>query len=655
MATIFIRNLNYSYNKQTIFRNLNFSAKAGEFVIILGRSGTGKSTLLYLIDKDIKMQKGKIQIMPENVIVSLVFQSPTFIKNISVIDNIKIPLIAKGIDKKTISEKSEFILKKIGIYDLKDRNIDELSGGQLARVQIARALIVNPDVLLLDEPTGSLDEENAKYFISLFKELSLNILVIMVTHRENFAYAYGDKVYLLENKNLTLKFEKENFEKKSISFKEEIEEKNIKIKYSLKIGCIFLKSKLGRSLISMFFLTLVFSMMSLFLDVMSNTRNIFFDAAKSFANYNVCHVSKIENEKLDDNLSLVKKTFPSELEKKYELYISFDYILGNTIKVLNSDETEYIDANFEPIIGENNFKLLCGRNILHDNEILVNNVLSSELKMNLDELLGKKIEINKAVQIISEKNNQKCFDTMMFNQNYIIVGIVDEIIGLNSGKVYYSYENMYRKLSTYNLINASEIFEKKVTIIDRIKNATEDDFVKSYKALIVTDEPTELKKYLNDSFEVTSTALSYIENSESIVNSFLSIMEIFLILIAIGAFLLELFTISTIYEEQKKILALFITFHLKKNNFEMIYYSLSFIYSFISFLLFFLFKLIEVVIFNCLIKKYGFITFLDFTFININNIIMLIVIFTLSLIASSLVLYLLKKKNLVLSLADEVC
>ena len=655
MATIFIRNLNYSYNKQTIFRNLNFSAKAGEFVIILGRSGTGKSTLLYLIDKDIKMQKGKIQIMPENVIVSLVFQSPTFIKNISVIDNIKIPLIAKGIDKKTISEKSECILKKIGIYDLKDRNIDELSGGQLARVQIARALIVNPDVLLLDEPTGSLDEENAKYFISLFKELSLNILVIMVTHRENFAYAYGDKVYLLENKNLTLKFEKENFEKKSISFKEEIEEKNIKKKYSLKIGCIFLKSKLGRSLISMFFLTLVFSMMSLFLDVMSNTRNIFFDAAKSFANYNVCHVSKIENEKLDDNLSLVKKTFPSELEKKYELYISFDYILGNTIKVLNSDETEYIDANFEPIIGENNFKLLCGRNILHDNEILVNNVLSSELKMNLDELLGKKIEINKAVQIISEKNNQKCFDTMMFNQNYIIVGIVDEIIGLNSGKVYYSYENMYRKLSTYNLINASEIFEKKVTIIDRIKNATEDDFVKSYKALIVTDEPTELKKYLNDSFEVTSTALSYIENSESIVNSFLSIMEIFLILIAIGAFLLELFTISTIYEEQKKILALFITFHLKKNNFEMIYYSLSFIYSFISFLLFFLFKLIEVVIFNCLIKKYGFITFLDFTFININNIIMLIVIFTLSLIASSLVLYLLKKKNLVLSLADEVC
>lgn len=655
MATIFIRNLNYSYNKQTIFRNLNFSAKAGEFVIILGRSGTGKSTLLYLIDKDIKMQNGKIQIMPENVIVSLVFQSPTFIKNISVIDNIKIPLIAKGIDKKTISEKSECILKKIGIYDLKDRNIDELSGGQLARVQIARALIVNPDVLLLDEPTGSLDEENAKYFIFLFKELSLNILVIMVTHRENFAYAYGDKVYLLENKNLTLKFEKENFEKKSISFKEEIEEKNIKIKYSLKIGCIFLKSKLGRSLISMFFLTLVFSMMSLFLDVMSNTRNIFFDAAKSFANYNVCHVSKIENEKLDDNLSLVKKTFPSELEKKYELYISFDYILGNTIKVLNSDETEYIDANFEPIIGENNFKLLCGRNILHDNEILVNNVLSSELKMNLDELLGKKIEINKAVQIISEKNNQKCFDTVMFNQNYIIVGIVDEIIGLNSGKVYYSYENMYRKLSTYNLINASEIFEKKVTIIDRIKNATEDDFVKSYKALIVTDEPTELKKYLNDSFEVTSTALSYIENSESIVNSFLSIMEIFLILIAIGAFLLELFTIGTIYEEQKKILALFITFHLKKNNFEMIYYSLSFIYSFISFLLFFLFKLIEVVIFNCLIKKYGFITFLDFTFININNIIMLIVIFTLSLIASSLVLYLLKKKNLVLSLADEVC
>lgn len=655
MATIFIRNLNYSYNKQTIFRNLNFSAKAGEFVIILGRSGTGKSTLLYLIDKDIKMQKGKIQIMPENVIVSLVFQSPTFIKNISVIDNIKIPLIAKGIDKKTISEKSECILKKIGIYDLKDRNIDELSGGQLARVQIARALIVNPDVLLLDEPTGSLDEENAKYFISLFKELSLNILVIMVTHRENFAYAYGDKVYLLENKNLTLKFEKENFEKKSISFKEEIEEKNIKIKYSLKIGCIFLKSKLGRSLISMFFLTLVFSMMSLFLDVMSNTRNIFFDAAKSFANYNVCHVSKIENEKLDDNLSLVKKTFPSELEKKYELYISFDNILGNTIKVLNSDETEYIDANFEPIIGENNFKLLCGRNILHDNEILVNNVLSSELKMNLDELLGKKIEINKAVQIISEKNNQKCFDTVMVNQNYIIVGIVDEIIGLNSGKVYYSYENMYRKLSTYNLINASEIFEKKVTIIDRIKNATEDDFVKSYKALIVTDEPIELKKYLNDSFEVTSTALSYIENSESIVNSFLSIMEIFLILIAIGAFLLELFTIGTIYEEQKKILALFITFHLKKNNFEMIYYSLSFIYSFISFLLFFLFKLIEVVIFNCLIKKYGFITFLDFTFININNIIMLIVIFTLSLIASSLVLYLLKKKNLVLSLADEVC
>ena len=189
--------------------NFDFTIPDGKLIGLLGPSGCGKSTTLYMISGLQKPSSGKIffgegdvtDLSTENRGIGLVFQNYALYPHLTVKQNILFPLQnLRGKDKMTkeaMLERAHEAARLVQIEELLERKPSELSGGQRSKVLLTKLLLQNSSILLLDEPTGSLDEENAKYFISLFKELSLNILVIMVTHRENFAYAYGDKVLSL--------------------------------------------------------------------------------------------------------------------------------------------------------------------------------------------------------------------------------------------------------------------------------------------------------------------------------------------------------------------------------------------------------------------------------------------------------------------------
>ncbi|HAQ07247.1 MAG TPA: ABC transporter ATP-binding protein [Bacillus bacterium] len=186
-----------------VLRDVSFEVTEGEIVTIVGRSGSGKSTLLNLVSGFIRPKKGEITIdgietssMNESKFadfriehLGFIFQSFQLIPSMTAFQNVELPLILRGINEEERKKRTNEMLKKVGLSDYQAHYPGELSGGQQQRVSIARALIVNPPIILADEPTGSLDSETEQelldFIVNLNKELGISFLII--THDEKVA------------------------------------------------------------------------------------------------------------------------------------------------------------------------------------------------------------------------------------------------------------------------------------------------------------------------------------------------------------------------------------------------------------------------------------------------------------------------------------
>lgn len=186
-----------------VLRNISFEVNRGEIVTIVGRSGSGKSTLLNVISGFIHPKEGQIFIDGTEVTklneakfadfrlqhLGFIFQSFQLIPSMTAFQNVELPLILKGLSEKERAEKTEEMLEKVGLLECKDHYPSELSGGQQQRVSIARALIVNPPIILADEPTGSLDSETEDDLLDFIKQLNkeLDITFLIITHDDKVA------------------------------------------------------------------------------------------------------------------------------------------------------------------------------------------------------------------------------------------------------------------------------------------------------------------------------------------------------------------------------------------------------------------------------------------------------------------------------------
>lgn len=218
MSIIEVSHLKKSFGSLNVLKDVSFAVEKGDVIAILGSSGSGKSTLLRcLIDLE-KIDDGTITVdgdtfvkngvyMPNKVVkdvtmkMGMVFQHFNLFPHMTVMKNLEKPAkIVKKLDSKTIQKKSKILLNKVGLLDKADVYPDQLSGGQKQRVAIVRALMMNPEIMLFDEPTSSLDPEITKEVLHTMKQLAEEkMTMLIVTHEIGFAKEVASKILFMSN------------------------------------------------------------------------------------------------------------------------------------------------------------------------------------------------------------------------------------------------------------------------------------------------------------------------------------------------------------------------------------------------------------------------------------------------------------------------
>ncbi len=204
MGKVTLRNISHKFDKENVLNNINIEIQDGELFTLLGPSGCGKTTLLRIIAGFIKPSIGEVYLSDENITnlspekrdIGIVFQNYALFSHMSVYENIAYGLKIKKLSKKQIIETANRYLDLVGLYEYKDRKIDELSGGQQQRVALARSLAVEPKVLLLDEPLSNLDAALRDKMRDEIHRLqkTLKITTVFITHDQREAMAISDRI-----------------------------------------------------------------------------------------------------------------------------------------------------------------------------------------------------------------------------------------------------------------------------------------------------------------------------------------------------------------------------------------------------------------------------------------------------------------------------
>jgi phospholipid/cholesterol/gamma-HCH transport system ATP-binding protein len=210
-----IHNLKKSFGNQHVLKNVSLQLFSGENLVILGKSGTGKSVLVKCIVRLLHADEGSIEVMGENVEklsgkdidrlrtkIGFLFQSGALYDSMSVRQNLEFPLtrIRRNLSKKEIMEKIAEVLENVGLSDAMDKMPSQLSGGMRKRISLARTLVADPEIMLYDEPTTGLDPATSDEISALINDVQKKYKTssIIITHDIECARATADRIIMLK-------------------------------------------------------------------------------------------------------------------------------------------------------------------------------------------------------------------------------------------------------------------------------------------------------------------------------------------------------------------------------------------------------------------------------------------------------------------------
>ena len=213
---IHVNNLHKSFGKNDVLKGINEHIKKGEVVVVIGPSGSGKSTFLRCLNLLEEPTSGEIVFEGNSITdkkvdinkirekMGMVFQQFNLFPHKTVLENLTIaPIKVKGISKAEAEKKAFELLERVGLTDKAKAYPSSLSGGQKQRIAIARALAMEPDVMLFDEPTSALDPEMVGEVLSVMKDLAKDgMTMVVVTHEMGFAKEVGDRILFMDAGNI---------------------------------------------------------------------------------------------------------------------------------------------------------------------------------------------------------------------------------------------------------------------------------------------------------------------------------------------------------------------------------------------------------------------------------------------------------------------
>lgn len=213
---IHVNNLHKSFGKNDVLKGINEHIKKGEVVVVIGPSGSGKSTFLRCLNLLEEPTSGEIVFEGNSITdkkvdinkirekMGMVFQQFNLFPHKTVLENLTIaPIKVKGISKAEAEKKAFELLERVGLTDKAKAYPSSLSGGQKQRIAIARALAMEPDVMLFDEPTSALDPEMVGEVLNVMKDLAKEgMTMVVVTHEMGFAKEVGDRIIFMDNGNI---------------------------------------------------------------------------------------------------------------------------------------------------------------------------------------------------------------------------------------------------------------------------------------------------------------------------------------------------------------------------------------------------------------------------------------------------------------------
>ena len=472
-----INNLIKEYGKnntyQKVLDNISISFKSNEFVCILGESGCGKSTLLNILGGLDNDYKGSINLNNINIKYSdldkyrkdnigFIFQNFNLIDNLSIIDNILLPIEKDMISYKEKRKRAINLLKKLNIYLIKNKKINELSGGQKQRVAIARGLINNPSIILADEPTGALDEDNSKLILDILKEINKEgKLVIVVTHSKK-VINYSTRVITLKNGKI---FSDKKLKKVKESNIEHIPNKENNFLYLFKHAFKNFKNNKRRNIFITFAssIGIIGIILSLFLG--DGVKGYINDLIVSKASPNIYQI--VSNNTYYDNDIINKIDNINHIDKVYKES-------SITTSNINYNDKEYILSYLDAI---NKPKVKYGDNT----GLIINKKLAKKINKNYKDVIGYEVKLT----FID--------DFKVYEKNINISGISD-----NTGVAL--IDDNYNSMIKYELLEDDikpNSLSIKIDSKDNIKSIKEDLKELGLDAKTNEDLYNELKKYLD--------------------------------------------------------------------------------------------------------------------------------------------------------------
>lgn len=476
-----LKNITKSYKskkgKDTLALN-NISLKLNNkgMVFILGKSGSGKSTLLNILGGLDKYDSGDMLILGKsskdftqadfdsyrNTYIGFIFQEFNILEDYNVYENIALALQLQ--QKEINNSEIDNLLEKLEIKDLKERKVNELSGGQKQRTAIARALIKNPKIILADEPTGNLDSKTGKDVMNLLKEISKEKLVVIVSHDNEFAKLYADRIIEIKDGNIINDTNVLDIEENTENYK--TIKSHLPIKESFRLGVGSLKHK-KLKLFFTIFLTMCTLLFLSITDTMSSynvekahskllkDRNEEFVQIEKYIFYNENDYSYGNKDELTLTKNDIEKINNKLGKESYPVYkLQNSFVKESTLdllKIKRSEDKYTINYNAAEVVETDNLsKIIKGKIIGREAKELDEIVISSYFA---------DLILENGIKIYSEDDNQikdiykpKSFEELVtFNQYFYfgdnnkvkIVGVINYDIS--------KYQEL-KKIDTYSKV-----------------------------------------------------------------------------------------------------------------------------------------------------------------------------------------------------------